>query len=45
VVEPSSRADFGLALIAFGLLVFWRFAPWLVVLITAGAGAVIAGVA
>jgi chromate transporter len=38
-------ADFGLALVAFGLLMFWRLAPWLVVLIAAVGGAVIAGTA
>lgn len=37
----KGRADFGLALIAFGLLMFWRLPPWLVVLITAGGGALI----
>lgn len=40
----KSHADFGLALVAFGLLMFWRLAPWLVVLIAAVGGAVIAGV-
>ena len=40
----KDHADFGLALIAFGLLMFWRLAPWLVVLLTAVGGAVIAGV-
>ena len=40
----NGHADFGLALIAFGLLVFWRLAPWLVVLVTAVGGAVIAAV-
>jgi chromate transporter len=30
-----SPADFGLGLIAFGLLMFWRFPPWLVVVLTA----------
>ena len=35
-------ADFSLAAIVFGLLMFWRFPPWLVVLITAAGGAVIA---
>jgi len=34
-------ADFGLALVAFGLLVFWRVPPWLVVLITAAGGALV----
>jgi len=40
----KGHADFGLALIAFGLLMFWRLAPWLVVLVTALGGAVIAAV-
>jgi chromate transporter len=35
-------ADFGLALAAFGLLVFWRVPPWLVVALTAAGGAVLA---
>jgi len=34
-------ADFGLALAAFGALVFWKVPPWLVVLCAAVAGAVI----
>jgi chromate transporter len=34
-------ADFGLALVAFGLLAFWRVPPWLVVLITAAGGALV----
>jgi chromate transporter len=34
-------ADFGLALVAFGLLAFWRVPPWLVVLITAVGGALV----
>jgi len=34
-------ADFGLALAAFGLLILWRAPPWLVVLITALAGALL----
>jgi len=38
----KSHADFGLALVAFGLLAFWRLPPWLVVLIAAAGGAVIA---
>ncbi len=41
----KSHADFGLALIAFGLLMFWRLAPWLVVLIAAIGGALTAGMA
>ena len=28
-------ADFGLGLVAFGLLMFWKFPPWLVVVISA----------
>ena len=34
-------ADVGLALLAFGLLVFWRLPPWLVVLLSAAGGAVL----
>jgi chromate transporter len=34
-------ADVGLALLAFGLLVFWRLPPWLVVLLSAVGGAVL----
>jgi chromate transporter len=41
----KGRADFGLALVAFGLLMFWRLPPWLVVLITAVGGAVTAALA
>jgi chromate transporter len=40
----TRRADFGLALVAFGMLVFWRVPPWLVVLIAAIGGALIAKV-
>jgi chromate transporter len=39
------HADFGLALVVFGLLMFWRLAPWLVVLIAAAGGALIARIA
>jgi chromate transporter len=35
-------ADFGLALIAFLMLAFWKLPPWLVVMITAAAGGLIA---
>jgi chromate transporter len=35
-------ADFGLGLVAFGLLMFWKFPPWLVVVFTAAGGEVIA---
>src|SRR2546427_5254039 len=34
----KSHADFGLALVAFGLLMFWRLPPWLVVVIAAAGG-------
>jgi chromate transporter len=37
----ENAADFGLALVAFGLLVFWRLPPWLVVLLTAVGGALL----
>ena len=37
-----SPADFGLGLVAFGLLMFWRFSPWLVVALTALGGEMIA---
>jgi chromate transporter len=35
-------ADFVLAMCAFGLLVVWRCPPWIVVLLSAAAGAVLA---
>lgn len=34
-----SPADFGLAILAFALLVFWKMSPWLVVMLTALGGA------
>jgi chromate transporter len=37
-------ADFGLGLIAFGLLMFWKFPPWLVVILTAAGGEMISRV-
>jgi chromate transporter len=37
-----SPADFGLALIAFALLMFWKFPPWLVVVLTAVGGEALA---
>jgi chromate transporter len=37
-----SSADFGLGLIAFGLLMFWKCPPWLVVVLTAVGGEMIA---
>jgi chromate transporter len=33
-----STSDFGLALAAFALLVFWKTPPWLVVILTASGG-------
>ena len=41
----KSRGDFGLALVAFALLMFWRLPPWLVVAIAAAGGSIIAAVA
>jgi chromate transporter len=38
----ASPADFGLALVAFGLLMFWKLPPWLVVILTALGGVAIA---
>lgn len=37
----NSPADFGLGLFAFALLMFWKFPPWLVVVISAVGGAII----
>ena len=37
-----SPADFGLGLVAFGLLMFWQCPPWLVVVLTAIGGEAIA---
>ncbi len=39
----KGHVDFALVLVAFGLLMFWQLAPWLVVVITAAGAAVIAG--
>jgi chromate transporter len=33
-----SSVDFGLGLVAFGLLMFWKWPPWLVVVLTAAGG-------
>jgi chromate transporter len=41
----TGHADFGLALLAFGLLMFWKLPPWLVVAIAAAGGAVIGALA
>jgi chromate transporter len=38
----QNAADFCLGLVAFGLLVFWKLPPWLVVLLAAIVGAVLA---
>jgi chromate transporter len=35
-------SDFGLALLAFGLLAFWKWPPWLVVVLTAAGGEALA---
>lgn len=40
ILEPQ---DFALALSAFGLLQVWRLPPWLVVVLTALGGQVLAG--
>jgi chromate transporter len=40
----ATPADFALALAAFGLLAIWTLPPWLVVVLTAAAGAALAGV-
>jgi chromate transporter len=37
-----SPADFGLGLSAFGLLMFWKLPPWLVVVVTALGGEILA---
>jgi chromate transporter len=37
-----SPADFGLGLIAFGLIMFWKCPPWLVVMLTAVGGEALA---
>jgi chromate transporter len=38
----AGPADFGLALVAFALLMFWRVPPWLVVILSAAGGALTA---
>ena len=40
-----SKADFGLALAGFVLLMFWKLPPWLVVVLTAAGGAAVKGIA
>ena len=37
-------ADVALGLAAFGLLMYWRLPPWLVVILSAAAGAALAAV-
>jgi chromate transporter len=39
-----SPADFGLGLLAFGLLMFWKCPPWLVVVLTAFGGQVLVSI-
>jgi chromate transporter len=39
----TTATDFSLALTAFGLLQFWKLPPWLVVVLSAVSGALIAG--
>ena len=39
-----TSADFSLGLIAFGLLMFWKWPPWLVVVLTAAGGELLARV-
>ena len=39
----KAPADLGLALVAFGLLMFWKWSPFYVVVITAVGGALLAG--
>ena len=38
------RSDFVLGLVAFGLLVFWKLPPWLVVALTAFGGWAVASI-
>jgi chromate transporter len=38
------KADFGLAVAAFGLLMYWKLPPWMVVVFGAVGGALIASV-
>jgi chromate transporter len=40
-----SAADFCLGLVAFGLLTFWKLPPWLVVVLTASGGEILAYIA
>jgi len=37
-----SSADFALGLVGFGLLMFWRWPPWIVVVLSAAAGEILA---
>jgi chromate transporter len=38
----ESSSDFGLAIVALGLLMLWKWPPWLVVALTAGGSAALA---
>jgi chromate transporter len=40
----DTSSDFALGLVAFGLLTFWQWPPWLVVLLTAAGGELLARV-
>jgi len=37
----KNRADFGLAVVAYGLLALWKLPPWVVVIVGAIGGALI----
>jgi chromate transporter len=41
----ESPSDFGLAIVALGLLMLWKWPPWLMVVLTAGGSAALAGLA
>ena len=41
----ESPTDFGLAIVALGLLVLWKWPPWLVVVSTAGGSEALAALA
>jgi chromate transporter len=45
ITAIHTAADFGLGLVAFGLLMFWKWPPWLVVVLTALAGELLARIA
>ncbi len=41
----ESTSDFGLAMVALGLLMLWKWPPWLVVVLTAGGSSALAALA